>query len=935
MQSDGMKSQWKSSYLFGNNADFVEDLYESYIENPDSVDVSWKKYFDSLQDGKSHDVAHSLIRDKFAIITQHPKAVSGGGGISQAQIKVWDLVLAYRNIGTQMADLDPLKRIAITRPKLLDLAYYGLTDQLENEFYFDNDLSVAKKYKLKDIIAKMEHSYCSTISLEYDYVTDASQHAWLKEQMESEYPVFKLSDQEKLQALQKLAEADGLERYLNTQYVGQKRFSIEGGDSLIPALDRLLWQSAKIGVQEVLIGIAHRGRLNTLVNIAGKSPQKLFAEFSGEYPQNTFVTSGDVKYHKGYKCKYKVETGYVTTTVLYNPSHLELVNPVLNGAVRARQDVLTNPDLVTGVIIHGDSAFIGLGTNQGVFNMSQTRAYGIGGIIHIVVNNQVGFTTSDPHDTRSSRYCTDLAKMIEAPVIHVNADDVDNVLFAVDLAIQYKAKFKKDILIDMVCYRKYGHNEADDPTLTQPFMYRKVKQHIGTHKIYAAKLVAANIITDAKVDEMSENYRTCLTRGEHQFASNMLPLAWYDDKEIKRIEKASLFEEVKTAISKKQLADVVPALTTPPAAPFKLHSTVARVVEARKLMAQGEQAVDYGMAENLAYATLLQQGVNVRMSGEDSRRGTFSHRHAVWHDFAIPDMDDDGYMPLKELEKDSRCSIFDSVLNEECVLGFEYGYGMTNFRDLVIWEAQFGDFANGAQAVIDQFIISCEAKWGILANIVLMLPHGYDGQGPEHSSARLERYLQLCAENNLQVVIPTTAAQIFHLLRHQALSDKVKPMALLLSKRLLRYKDAASDISEFMSGKFNYVMPDQLANAAKVKYVYVCTGQVYYDLNQIRVESERHDVAIIRVEQLYPFPVEHLNVELSKYSKAKRFVWVQEEPYNQGAWIQIRDYLDQALADKNQKFDSVSRVASAAPACGLPTMHNAQLQDILKKAFTK
>ena len=927
---DSMQEKNKTSYLFGTNADFIEELYDKYLENPNDVAPKWQKYFDSIQDKTSKDVQQSKIKEKFIFITKYNHLISQSSKISDTQTKVWRFIEAYRTYGMAYADLDPLNRRNKPKPPELDVATYGIKDELNNEFYVDLDLVHSKKFKLSEIVKRFDLIYCEKTGFEFGHISDLSERAWLTQYVENKYLNFKLSNAEKIQLLQKLTEADGLERYLHTKYVGQKRFSLEGGDSLIPALDRVIRTGAKAKIDQVYIGMAHRGRLNSLINIAGKPPKKLFDEFDGNYPSYDFVTSGDVKYHKGHKCNYLTEHGLVKITLSYNPSHLEIVNPVINGMIRAHQDKIDTPESALGILVHGDSALIGLGTNQGLLNMSLTRGYNVGGMIHIVVNNQIGFTTSDVRDSRSSRYCTDIAKMIEAPIIHVNGDDVESLAFIMDLAIAYRLKYKKDIMIDIVCFRRHGHNEADDPSLTQPNMYSIIKQHSGTRKLYADELIAKNVISSLDVQAMVDNYRLALNNGLHVNANSMKPLKWYDKFDINPILKANSTDKVETAISNKVVALVTKAVTTLPNDKFNLHPTVARLVETRRLMGNGQQLVDFGMAEMLAYGSLLSEGVSIRMSGEDSCRGTFSHRQAVWHAFDRSDLSDSGYAPLAVLAKKSKLHMYDSVLNEECVLGFEYGYSTVNLRDLVIWEAQFGDFANGAQVIIDQFIASGEMKWGILSNLVMLLPHGYDGQGPEHSSARIERYLQLCAENNIWLVMPSNAAHMFHVLRQRALSNWIKPLIIFMSKRLLRHKDAMSPIEHFTSGAFRTVISDAVVKEDKVKRVIVCSGQVYYDFYGERaLRKLENQIAIIRLEQLYPFPAKVLKEELSKYKKATKFIWGQEEPYNQGAWLQIRDDLDQLGFD----FSVVSRPPSAAPACGITSIHNKELKDLLNSIF--
>lgn len=924
-----MLDQKRDSYLFGSNASFIEELYESYLQDSNSVDEKWQKYFATIKD--SNAVFNLQIQDKFAAITQNPQAFMGSG-VSNEQLQVNALVNAYRSVGHICAKLDPLMRNEIVKVNELKAENYGLNLRDSTKFEFDYAGQTQSK-SLGEIIKTLEDTYCGNAGFEYIYLTDQKQRVWLQNYIEQKLLSYSLTKDEQKQILNKLTQADGLERYLQTHYVGQKRFSLEGGDSLIPMLDRLVSNAAKDKIDQVFIGMAHRGRLNTLVNLLGKTPQKLFDEFESKYQQYDFLTGGDVKYHKGAKCNYQTLNGKVKLTLPFNPSHLEVVNPVLNGMVRSAQDQAKDSNKILGVLIHGDSALIGLGTNQGTFNMSQTNAYGVGGMIHIVVNNQVGFTTSDIADNRSSRYCTDIAKMIDAPIIHVNGDDLDKVSFAIDLALVYRNTFKRDIVIDLVCFRRYGHNEGDDPTLTQPFMYKKIKAHPGIRKLYAQKLADQGIISLEDSEKMAEDYRIGLTKGEHIEAKRMQPLSWYDGIDIEPFLKASIDDEVKTSIDSKTLKQVMTKLTSVPK-DFTLHPTISKLMDTRKSMAEGTVGFDFGMAELLAYGSLLNQGTSVRLSGEDSGRGTFSHRQAVFHDINGDDSDRTSCIPLKSLENKSQCQIFDSVLNEECVLGFEYGYSLERLNGLVIWEAQFGDFANGAQVMIDQFIASGEAKWGVINKVALMLPHGMDGQGPEHSSARVERFLQLAAENNLHIVMPSTAGQIFHLLRFHALSNWVKPLVVCLPKRLLRLKDAASDVSVMTNGKFEAVIGDSQAKATTVEKILVCAGPVYYDLlkhcSELGVENK---VAIIRMERLYPMPDKQLLTEIKLYKKAKELRWVQEESYNQGAWLQIKEDLENIANQAKLNLDSATRPRSAAPACGYTTIHSAQLKQLMQDAF--
>lgn len=932
-----MQQNWNSSYLFGGNGDFIEELYEIYLENPANVDTKWKQYFDSLQDGTTKDVNHSDVKEKFAILTSNPLVGTGGGDVmNSSQTKVYGLINAFRTFGHKFAKLDPLERQSIQRPQELDYRTYGLTDaDLELEFYDDYNLSKAKQHKLKDILTRYESVYCTKIAFEMAHISNGDEREWLRSYIENKYTGYSLSAEAKKQILQKLTEAEGLEKYLHTKYVGQKRFSLEGGDTLIPVLDQIINQSALAGVNDICMGMAHRGRLNTLVNITGKAPQKLFDEFDGNYPTYDFVTSGDVKYHKGYACEYLTVNGNkVNVALAFNPSHLEVINPVVQGIVRAKQDRLaTNKNSIMGILIHGDSALIGLGTNQAVFNMSLTRSYGGYGLIHIIVNNQVGFTTSRVSDNRSSRYCSDIAKMVESPIVHVNADDLRAVMFTCDMAVDYRQQFGKDFVIDLVCFRRHGHNEADDPTLTQPLMYAKVKQHPGTRSLFAKQLIAEGVIAEGDDVKLVEEYRAGLVAGEHVHKSKMIPLPRYNFA-IEQFINAKWDDKVDTTVSTDKLAELAEKVTRKPNDDsFKLHPTVTKLIDSRIAMASGKQPIDFGMAETLAYAAILDDGISVRISGEDAGRGTFSHRHAAWHNMNRQQLSEGIHIPLKNAQNKSWFAVYDSILNEEGVLGFEYGYSLENVHNLTMWEAQFGDFANGAQVMIDQFIVSGEAKWGNLSRLVMMLPHGFDGQGPEHSSARIERFLQLAGENNIVAAIPSTSAQMFHLLRRQAKSNYVKPLVVFMSKRLLRFKDAMSSIDEITSGVFLPVIGDNQAKAS-AKRVVVCTGQVYYDL--VKARSERKlvdDIAIIRVEQLYPFPSDDLRAELAKYQSATELVWAQEEPYNQGAWLQIREDLDACLANPSLRFVGVARPRAAAPACGTSTMHNQQLANLLTEAI--
>jgi len=716
--------------------------------------------------------------------------------------------------------------------------------------------------------------------------------------------------------------------------VGQKRFSLEGGDSFIAAMDELIQQAGAKGVQEIVIGMAHRGRLNVLVNTLGKMPGDLFAEFDHTAPED--LPAGDVKYHQGFSSDVTTPGGPVHLSLAFNPSHLEIVNPVVEGSVRARMDRRADPtgNQVLPVLVHGDAAFGGQGVNQETLCLAQTRGYTTGGTVHIIINNQIGFTTSDPRDMRSSAFCTDIVKMVEAPVLHVNGDDPEAVVLATQLALEFRMEFRQDVVVDITCFRKLGHNEQDTPSLTQPLMYKKIAVHPGTRKLYADKL-AAQGLGDTLGDDMVKAYRAAMDQGKHtvdpvltnfksKYAVDWTPFLgkkWTDagDTAIPMAEWKRLAEKVTT----------LPTTITP-------HQLVKKVYDDRAAMGRGEINVDWGMGEHMAFASLVASGYPVRLSGEDCGRGTFTHRHAVIHDQNREKWDVGTYVPLQNVaDGQAQFVVIDSILSEEAVLAFEYGYASNDPNTLVIWEAQFGDFANGAQVVIDQFIASGEVKWGRVNGITLMLPHGYEGQGPEHSSARLERFMQLAADANMQIVQPTTASQIFHVLRRQMVRKLRKPLVIMTPKSLLRAKDAGSPLSEFTRGGFQTVIPESKElKDDKVKRVVVCSGKVYYDLVKKREEKGADDVALLRIEQLYPFPHKAFSAELRKYPNATEVVWCQDEPQNQGAWFFVQHYLHENMAD-GQRLAYSGRAASASPAVGYSHLHQEQQKALVEGAFGK
>jgi 2-oxoglutarate dehydrogenase E1 component len=934
-----------NSYLFGGNAPYVEEMYENYLANPGSVPDAWRDYFDALQhvpavDGSNtKDVPHLPVVSAFADRAKRgpvPVAQTGADSeLGRKRTAVQQLIAAYRNVGCRWADLDPLKRTEREKIPELEPSFYGFSDaDQEAVFNTSNTFFGKESMTLRELMNALRETYCGTIGAEYMYISDQTRKRWWQQKLESLRSKPTFGPDEKKHILERLTAAEGLERFLHTRYVGQKRFSLEGGESFIASMDELIQQAGARGVQEIVIGMAHRGRLNVLVNTLGKSPKDLFSEF--EHTAKEDLPSGDVKYHQGFSSDVSTSGGPVHLSLAFNPSHLEIVNPVVEGSVRARMDRRADPQgkQVLPVLVHGDAAIAGQGVVQETLALAETRGYFTGGTVHIVINNQIGFTTSDPRDARSTLYCTDVVKMIEAPVVHVNGDDPEAVVLATRLALEYRMEFSKDVVLDIVCFRKLGHNEQDTPSLTQPLMYKKIAAHPGTRKLYADKL-AAQGFGETLGDDMARAYRAAMDAGKHtvdpvltnfksKYAVDWSPYLgkkWTDAGD--------------TAIPLAEWKRLAERITTVPAE-FTVHPLVKRVLDDRAAMGRGEASVDWGMGEHMAYASLVASGYPVRLSGEDVGRGTFTHRHAVLHDQSRERWDTGTYIPLQNVADNQAPFVcIDSILSEEAVLGFEYGYASNDPNTLVIWEAQFGDFANGAQVVIDQFIASGEVKWGRVNGLTLMLPHGYEGQGPEHSSARLERFMQLSADTNIQVCQPTTASQIFHLLRRQMIRPLRKPLVIMTPKSLLRNKDATSPLSEFTKGGFQTVIPENKdLKADKVKRVVVCSGKVYYDLAKKREEKGADDVAIIRVEQLYPFPHKAFAAELKKYPNAVDLVWCQDEPQNQGAWFFIQHNIHENMLP-GQKLGYAGRAASASPAVGYAHLHTEQQKALVDAAFGK
>ena len=938
--SSSLKEQYATSPLYGGNAAAVEAMYEQYIADPDSVSAGWRRYFRTLGSDKT-EVLHSPIRQR---LIETARGDSGNGAATatvtkgvrvanEKQAAVSRMIQVYSLRGHQVADLDPLKLSERHVPGVLKLDYLGLTEaDMDTEFVTGGLAGTGdRRMKLRDILGLLKKIYCGKVGAEFAHVSRARERLWLRKKFELGMVSDGLLEDERKWLLEQLTAAEGIERYLHTRFVGQKRFSLEGGESLIPMLDDLIQQGGKAGIKELVIGMAHRGRINVLVNVLGKSPEELFEEFEGNVDPDDMKGSGDVKYHKGFSADMKTGGGNVHIALAFNPSHLEIVNPVVEGSVRARQERRgdTERQDVVPVLIHGDAAFSGQGVVPETFQMSQTNGFTTGGTIHIVVNNQIGFTTSRPSDARSTPYCSDVAKMIEAPVFHVNGDDPEAAIFVTRLALEYRQKFRKDVVIDLVCYRRHGHNEADEPNATQPVMYGQIRRHPTTRALYAERLKAAGLVDDAQIASLQDEYRDRLDRGEPVPASALGMIGNEFTIDWTPYLSGTWDEAVETAVSPAKVAELGKLICAVPKG-FALHGRVQRVMDERERMAAGEVDMDWGFAETMAYASLLDQGFDCRVTGQDSGRGTFFHRHAVLHNQS----NRQEYIPLEHVtDRPGAFCVIDSLLSEEAVMAFEYGYATTEPGTLVVWEGQFGDFANGAQVVIDQFISSGEAKWGRLCGLTLFLPHGYEGQGPEHSSARLERFLQLCAEHNIQVCVPSTPAQMFHMIRRQMLRAFRKPLIVMTPKSLLRHKFSVSPLTALSDGKFHLVIPDSSpVGNDKISRVVFCSGKVYYDLIESRQVHNVTDTAIVRIEQLYPFPIADYAAALAEYPNASDIVWCQEEPQNQGAWYQIRHRLQEPLGDQQQLYYA-GRQGAAAPASGVFKLHLQQQQALVEAAL--
>jgi len=935
----------ESSSIQGGNASYVEDLYEQYLDDPTQVDDSWRAYFRSVQGpGGGSETAHGPVRAQFEKLAREPKvAVANNppaGDLVQAekQAAVLRLINYYRVRGHQAAKLDPLGLTPIPQIADLDPVYHGLQPDDLDTVYNTGTLAAAERLPLREIIRICKAVYTDTIGAEYMYVTETSQKRWIQARLETRAFQPRLSPTRRKEVLTQLVAAEGIERYLHNKYVGQKRFSLEGGEALIPALDEVMRTAAESDADEVVIGMAHRGRLNVLINVLGKSPKDLFAEFEGKYSVEALSRAGDVKYHMGFSTDVEVSGKRLHLVLAFNPSHLEIVNPVVEGSVKARQTRRKDEsgNKVLPVLIHGDAAFAGQGVVMETMQLSQSKGYATGGTMHIIVNNQIGFTTPNPiearegHESRTSRYCTDLAKMSEAPVFHVNGDDPDAVVFVTRLAMDFRNAFHKDVIVDICCYRRLGHNEADEPSVTSPVMYETIKNLPTTLALYSQRLVQDGTVSKDEPEKLVRAYRDALDRGENiarttlGLVGNKYTVNWAN------YSKGDWATPADTSISRDMIQSLSARLLKLPEG-FTPHARVAKILEDRAKMAEGSLPMDWGFAETMAYAGLVTEGFNVRLSGQDVRRGTFFHRHATLHDAKTGY----SYTPLRHLDADKdKFIVSDTLLSEEGVLGFEYGYSTTDPDSLVIWEAQFGDFANGAQVVVDQFIASGYVKWGRLCGLTMFLPHGYEGQGPEHSSARLERYLQLCAGNNMQVCVPSTPAQFFHMIRRQMKRSLRLPLIVMTPKSLLRHKLSVSTLEDLTQGSFQYVIDEPAStDKAKIKRIVFCSGKVYYDLFEAREKAKRDDVALVRLEQLYPFPRAEYEAVIASYPNAKDVVWCQEEPENQGAWYQIKHRLRAYLAADHQLYYA-TRKGSATTAVGYLKVHVKEQADLCEAALS-
>jgi 2-oxoglutarate dehydrogenase E1 component len=946
------------SYIANADAAAIETLYQAYQQNPESVDFGWRKFFEGFDfsqqfpegapvvPGANGNGAAAATKaapspgpvpqpDTYGVLntaasTNNAPGLASGEPASDKETAVRNLIHAFRSRGHLRAKTNPVRERKDRKPRL-DLADFGLGEaDLDTVFKNGEVLGLGSQAKLRDIVAALEKIYTGAIGFEYMYIRDPEVLDWFREKVEKDSLAFNPGVEYKKRILKKLNEAVVFENFLHTKFLGQKRFSLEGGETTIPALDAIIGKGAELGVKEVMIGMAHRGRLNVLANIMGKTYEQIFSEFEGTAVPDLTMGDGDVKYHMGYSSEVEASGGQkVNLKLAPNPSHLEAVNPVVEGFVRAKIEHQYGGDYhqILPILIHGDAALAGQGIGYELTQMSQLEGYKTGGTIHFVINNQVGFTT-DFEDARSAIYSTDLAKIIDAPVVHVNGDDPEAVVFAVQLATEYRQQFHADIFIDMVCYRRHGHNESDEPKFTQPTLYNIISKHQNPREVYNATLVQRGDVDAELANQMDREFRDTLQARLDMVKQQPLPYKYQalenEWRSLRRSTPEDFDQSPETGISAEVVEKVAKALTTIPEG-FKPIKQIDNLLKERRKMFYETRVLNWAAGELLAYGSLLSENHIVRVSGQDVQRGTFSHRHAVLHDAETSAP----YNSLNFMEgENEKLSIYNSLLSEYAVLGFEFGYGMANPTALVIWEAQFGDFANGAQTMIDQFVVSSESKWQRMNGLVMQLPHGYEGQGPEHSNARPERFLQLAAENNIVVANITTPANFFHALRRQLTWSFRKPLVVMSPKSMLRHPLCVSPVEEFTSGRFREVLGDDFADAKKVKRVLLCSGKVYYDLLDEQRSSDRRDVAIIRLEQLHPFPKKQLDAELAKYGKAKIY-WVQEEPENMGYWNYLLRFMRRELEDV------VARKPSASPATGYNKIHVKEQKELVGRAFDK
>lgn len=927
----------QTSFLFGSNAVFVEELYQLYLTNPHSVDPSWQIFFQNLKENNAKSIKSTakIISSK----TGEVIATTMSASHTENTLKAKFMIASYRQHGHYLATLDPLN---IERPKTkfelkLTLEDFGFTnDSLNDVIDLNQEFGVLTSCTLSELVNLLDQTYGNTIAVEFNHIEDFAEQQWLFNQIENSKFRQNLSTADKKAILQDLTEVEGFEQYLHTKFPGAKRFSIEGSEAAVLVVQKAIEFAADHGVQDIVIGMAHRGRLCTLTKVMGKPYRAVLSEFMGTstFPHDLEV-AGDVKYHMGYSSdKITSKGNKVHLSLTPNPSHLEAVNPVVAGKVRAKQDLIKDSQRkqVLGILIHGDAAFCGQGLVAESLIMSGLDAYKVGGIIHFVVNNQIGFTADTP-ETRPGRYATEVAKIVGAPILHINGDDIEAVLMATDIASNYRETFGKDFVIDIICYRKYGHNEGDEPLYTQPYMYNIIKNKLTVGNIYAEFLVNKGIIDAKYFSTLKEQFKALLDK-EYEQAKSYKPHVQWLEGIWSGYTRSGAIAKVMTGVNKATLKTLGLKLCQIPTN-FAINPKLAKLLEQRMTTLEKEESIDWATAEQLAFATLLAEGVSVRLTGQDSERGTFSHRHSVLHS----QIDNNTYLPLNNLSKDQgNYFVANSNLSEYGVLGFEYGYSLVNPKFLVLWEAQFGDFANGAQIIFDQFVSSSETKWLRMSGLVVLLPHGFEGQGPEHSSARLERFLQMAAEDNMQIAYPTTPASLFHLLRRQIYSNTRKPLIVMTPKSLFRHKQVVSNLADLGEGTSFLPVLDEINNDIKpamVSRVIVCTGKVYYELLELRASKKITNIVIIRLEQLYPFASDIMVALLAKYSKAQEFIWCQEEPKNMGAWNFIEDHLNEALqkAALKNNFKCISRAAAASPAVGSLYAHNKQQEKLIKEAL--